>query len=398
MRSAPYKLARRPGWQTFGLAAASCVTECPPASTATLTYGQRLTALAPKGAPDAGGVAWQNVRTEANQTGWAAAEFLSATSPVTVTSTVTTTAVPAGTVAVNVTAVLQQRINEQDKEHMQVRGLFSVGRAINSTLEIDTLLSLLIETIIGVTGAERTFLMLMDQETQQLSIKVARGIDPAALANADFQISRGIADRVAKEHTPVLTTNAQEDTRFQHRESVKRIGDYSIVREIGAGATSNVFLGIHVKTLAAAAIKRGRQERLSLGNLDAKRDWGYAGDYVELMWMMLQQTEPDDYVIATGETHSVREFAERAFSRLDMKLQWQGSGVHEKGIDAKTGKIVIEIDPKYFRPAEVDLLLGDPTKAKERLNWKPQTDFEALVNMMVDADLQEAEREKRANG
>jgi adenylate cyclase len=115
---------------------------------------------------------------------------------------------------------LQQRINEQDKEHVQVRGLFSVGRAINSTLEIDTLLSLLIETIIGVTGAERTFLMLMDQETQQLSIKVARGIDQAALANADFQISRGIADRVAKEHTPVLTTNAQEDTRFQHRESV----------------------------------------------------------------------------------------------------------------------------------------------------------------------------------
>jgi GDPmannose 4,6-dehydratase len=151
-------------------------------------------------------------------------------------------------------------------------------------------------------------------------------------------------------------------------------------------------------TRAVARIKLGMQPCLYLGNLDAKRDWGYAGDYVELMWLMLQQTEPDDYVIATGETHSVREFAERAFARLDIKLQWQGSGVHEKGIDAKSGKIVIEIDPKYFRPTEVDLLLGDPTKAKTKLGWEPKVTFENLVNMMVDADLELAEREKRAHG
>jgi GDPmannose 4,6-dehydratase len=151
-------------------------------------------------------------------------------------------------------------------------------------------------------------------------------------------------------------------------------------------------------TRAAVRVKLGMQSCLYLGNLDAKRDWGYAGDYVELMWLMLQQTEPDDYVIATGETHSVREFAERAFARLDMKLQWQGSGVHEKGIDAKTGKIVIEIDPKYFRPTEVDLLLGDPTKAKTKLGWEPKVTFETLVTMMVDADLDLAEREKRAHG
>ncbi|GAB7027923.1 GDP-mannose 4,6-dehydratase [Geotalea toluenoxydans] len=151
-------------------------------------------------------------------------------------------------------------------------------------------------------------------------------------------------------------------------------------------------------TRAAARIKLGQQNCLYLGNLDAKRDWGFAGDYVEAMWLMLQQPEPDDYVVATGETHAVREFAEKVFSRLDMPLIWQGSGVHEKGIDSKTGKIVIEIDPKYFRPAEVDLLLGDPTKAKTKLNWELKTDFEGLVNMMVDADLQEAEREKRANG
>ena len=151
-------------------------------------------------------------------------------------------------------------------------------------------------------------------------------------------------------------------------------------------------------TRAAARIKLGLQNCLYLGNLDAKRDWGFAGDYVEAMWLMLQHSEPDDYVVATGETYSVRKFAEMVFDRLDMPLIWQGVGVHEKGIDSTTGKIVIEIDPKYFRPTEVDLLLGDPTKAKRALNWEPKTSFEGLVEMMVDADLALAEREKRADG
>ena len=151
-------------------------------------------------------------------------------------------------------------------------------------------------------------------------------------------------------------------------------------------------------TRAAGRIKVGLQDRLYLGNLDAKRDWGFAGDYVEAMWLMLQQPEPDDYVVATGETWSVREFAERVFARLEMPLEWQGHGVQEKGVDAGTGRVLIEIDPKYFRPAEVDLLLGDPTKAKTRLGWEPKVDFGALVNMMVDEDLAQAERDKRANG
>ncbi len=151
-------------------------------------------------------------------------------------------------------------------------------------------------------------------------------------------------------------------------------------------------------TRAAARIKLGVQPCLYLGNLDAKRDWGFAGDYVEAMWLMLQQPEPDDYVVATGETHSVREFAEKVFARLDMPLEWQGKGIHEKGIDTKTGKIVIEIDPKYFRPAEVDLLLGDPAKAKRQLQWEPRVDFEGLIAMMAEADLELAEREKRADG
>lgn len=151
-------------------------------------------------------------------------------------------------------------------------------------------------------------------------------------------------------------------------------------------------------TRAAARIKLGMQERLYLGNLEAKRDWGFAGDYVEAMWLMLQQSEPDDYVVATGETHSVREFAEKVFASLDMPLAWQGSGVAEKGIDANTGKVLIEIDPKYFRPAEVDLLLGDATKAQLKLGWQPRTSFEELVKMMVESDFAQAEREKRANG
>ena len=151
-------------------------------------------------------------------------------------------------------------------------------------------------------------------------------------------------------------------------------------------------------TRAAARIKLGIQGSLYLGNIDAKRDWGFAGDYVEAMWRMLQQDVPEDYVIATGETYMVRTFAEKVFERLGMPLEWQGKGVDEKGIDTRSGKVVIQIDPKYFRPAEVDLLLGDPSKARKQLGWELKTSFDGLVNMMTDADLALAEREKRADG
>lgn len=144
-------------------------------------------------------------------------------------------------------------------------------------------------------------------------------------------------------------------------------------------------------TRAAARIKLGLQECLYLGNLDAKRDWGFAGDYVEAMWLMLQQERADDYVIASGETYMVRTFAELVFARLGMPLEWRGGGEQEEGIDSVSGKTVIRIDPKYFRPAEVDLLLGDPSKAKRELGWEIKTSFEQLVNMMTDADLAELE-------
>lgn len=141
-------------------------------------------------------------------------------------------------------------------------------------------------------------------------------------------------------------------------------------------------------TMAAARIALGKQEKLYLGNLDAKRDWGYAKDYVECMWLILQHHTPEDFVIATGEMHSVREFATLAFKEVGIDIEWEGTGVNEKGIDAKTGKTIVEVDPDLFRPAEVDQLLGDPSKAKKLLNWNPQkTPFEELVKIMVRHDL-----------
>ena len=151
-------------------------------------------------------------------------------------------------------------------------------------------------------------------------------------------------------------------------------------------------------TLAAARIKKGTQEKLYLGNLNAKRDWGYAKDYVECMWLMLQHHTPEDFVIATGEMHTVREFVTLAFKEVDIELQWQGEGVQERGVDVATGNVIVEVDPKYFRPAEVEQLLGDPTKAKNLLNWNPiKTSFEDLVKIMVRSDVKLVAREERVS-
>jgi len=140
-------------------------------------------------------------------------------------------------------------------------------------------------------------------------------------------------------------------------------------------------------TMAVARIHRGLQECFYMGNIDARRDWGYAPDYVRMMWMMLQQEQPDDYVVATGEMHTVREFIEKSFACVGRKIQWQGSGINEVGVDTSTGKTVVRIDPRYFRPAEVEQLLGNPTKAKEKLGWEPEVKFEQLVKLMTEGDL-----------
>jgi GDPmannose 4,6-dehydratase len=140
-------------------------------------------------------------------------------------------------------------------------------------------------------------------------------------------------------------------------------------------------------TRAVGRIKHGLQDRLYLGNLDARRDWGFAKDYVEAMWLMLQQETPEDYVIATGRTWTVRELAERAFRAAGIDVQWEGSGEKERGIDRASGQVLVEVDPRYFRPTEVDLLLGDATKAKTQLGWTPKTSFDELVRLMVESDL-----------
>ena len=145
-------------------------------------------------------------------------------------------------------------------------------------------------------------------------------------------------------------------------------------------------------TRAAARIRAGLQESLSLGNLDARRDWGYAPEFVEGMWRMLQQDEPDDFVLATGETHTVREFTSLAFRELGMELEWHGSGADEKGVDPVSGKTLVTVDPEYYRPTEVDLLIGDPSKARQQLGWEAQTRFEDLVRLMARTDWEKVQQ------
>jgi GDPmannose 4,6-dehydratase len=141
-------------------------------------------------------------------------------------------------------------------------------------------------------------------------------------------------------------------------------------------------------TRSAVRIKKGLQEKLYLGNLDAKRDWGFAGDYVEAMWLMLQQDKPDDYVIATGETHSVQDMVEVAFREVGLEIEWEGEGLEKKGINAATGEVLIEVNPQFYRPLESSLLVGNPSKAREKLGWMPGVNFEELVKMMVKKDLE----------
>ena len=148
-------------------------------------------------------------------------------------------------------------------------------------------------------------------------------------------------------------------------------------------------------TLAVAAILQGLQDTLYVGNLDARRDWGHARDYVEGMWLMMQQREPDDYVLATGETRTVREFIERAFAVAGRRIDWHGQGTEERGVDARTGNTLVSVDPRYFRPTEVDLLVGDPTKAREKLGWVHTTSFDDLVTEMVESDIRDLQSEQR---
>lgn len=191
-----------------------------------------------------------------------------------------------------------------------------------------------------------------------------------------YGVAKLYAFWIVKNYREAYGMHASNGILFNH-ESERR-GESFVTRKI---------------TLAAARIKHGIKNKLLLGNLNSERDWGYAKDYVECMWLMLQKEKPDDYVIATGEKHSVREFVTIAFKIAGIDIIWKGEGINEKGVDAKTKKVIVEIDPKYFRPTEVDLLLGDPTKAKVELGWNPnKTSFEKLVELMVIHDIESTKK------
>jgi GDPmannose 4,6-dehydratase len=249
------------------------------------------------------------------------------------------------------------------------------------TAEVDGLGAVRILEGIRETGLKTRFYQASSSELYGKVVETPQKETTPFYPRSPYACAKAYAFYITMNYRESYGMHASNGILFNH-ESPRR-GETFVTRKI---------------TRAAARIKLGTQSCLYLGNLDAKRDWGFAGDYVEAMWLMLQQDQPEDYVIATGETYSVRLFAEKVFERLGMPLVWKGNGVGENGVDAKTGKIVIQIDPKYFRPAEVDLLLGDPGKAKRQLSWKLKTSFEQLVNMMTDADFELAEREKRADG
>lgn len=176
-------------------------------------------------------------------------------------------------------------------------------------------------------------------------------------------------------------------TVVNHREAYNIFACNGILFNHESPRRGKVFVTRKITT-GIAEIKQGKKEKISLGNLDAKRDWGYAPDYVEAMWLMLQQEKADDYVIATGETHSIREFCEESFALAGYQIEWRGSGLEEKGVDRLSGKVLIDIDPKYFRPTEVDLLIGDSSKARKQLNWQPRVGFKELIKIMMEHDLQ----------
>jgi len=241
------------------------------------------------------------------------------------------------------------------------------------TGEVDALGTVRILEGIRETGLETKFYQASSSELYGKVVETPQKETTPFYPRSPYACAKAYAFYITQNYRESYGMYACNGILFNH-ESPRR-GETFVTRKI---------------TRAAARIKLGMLECLYLGNLDAKRDWGFAGDYVEAMWLMLQQDKAEDYVIATGETYMVRTFAEMVFSRLGMPLEWQGSGLQEVGINAATGTTVIRIDPKYFRPAEVDLLLGDPSKARRELGWAPKTSFEQLVHMMTDADLQAA--------
>jgi GDPmannose 4,6-dehydratase len=237
------------------------------------------------------------------------------------------------------------------------------------TADVDAVGTLRLIDAIRETGIKCRFYQASTSELYGKAQEVPQSEKTPFYPRSPYGVAKLYAYWIVVNYREAYGLHASNGILFNH-ESPRR-GENFVTRKI---------------TLTAAAIKAGRKECLYIGNLNARRDWGYAPDYVRAMWLMLQQDSPDDYVIASGETHSVREFIEKTFDVFDMPIEWQGNGIQEEGIDSKTGKVRVRIDPKYFRPTEVDLLQGNPSKAKKVLGWKPTVGFNELVTIMAKAD------------
>ncbi len=237
------------------------------------------------------------------------------------------------------------------------------------TAEVDALGTLRLLDAIKEVGIKPRFYQASTSELYGKVQEVPQSEQTPFYPRSPYGVAKLYAYWIVVNYREAYNLHASNGILFNH-ESPRR-GENFVTRKI---------------TLGATAVKAGLRDCIFVGNLDSKRDWGYAPDYVRAMWMMLQHDTPEDFVIATGETHSVREFIEKTYNCLGMQVDWKGSGAEEIGIDNKTGKAIVKVDPKYYRPTEVDLLLGDPSKAREKLGWKPSVTFDELVEIMVESD------------
>jgi len=243
------------------------------------------------------------------------------------------------------------------------------------TAEVDGIGTLRFLDAIKETGLQTKFYQASTSELYGKVLETPQTEETPFYPRSPYGVAKLYGFWIIKNYREAYNIFASNGILFNH-ESPRRGGTF-VTRKI---------------TRAAARIKYGIQDNLELGNMDAKRDWGFAPEYCEGMWRMLQQDTPGDYVLATNETHTIREFADLAFRELDMELEWTGTGEEEKGIEKKTGRVLVKVDPRYYRPTEVDLLLGDPAKAKKELGWEPKTKFEDLVKLMVKADWEKVQK------
>jgi GDPmannose 4,6-dehydratase len=265
---------------------------------------------------------------------------------------------------------LLEKINPHEIYNLAAQSHVAVSFEVPEyTADVDATGTLRILDAIKDTGIKPRFYQASTSELFGKVQEVPQSEKTPFYPRSPYSIAKLYAYWIVVNYREAFGLHASNGILFNH-ESPRR-GENFVTRKI---------------TMAAASIKAGRKDCLYLGNLNAKRDWGYAPDYVSAMWLMLQKEKPDDYVIATGETHSVREFVEKSFSFLDIKIQWTGKNEKETGVDKKTKQTIVRIDPKYYRPTEVDLLIGNPAKAKKHLGWKPSIPFERLIEIMIKAD------------